>query len=230
MSSFGRMNKPTSINLPPPLGFTSKRAPPPPDLSFTTSAPIDIIPNDSSSGSSEDEDETQFVGTPYKMDPSGPYEYPFPPMSPTTARSLLLSSSGPFTAGSNVSLPSTSSSSSVPLATLACTPAGTSPGFSSSRIPPPPRLHSRLPSTLVMSLKLDSQGPIPPGLIGRGLGKLSPALGLEPGEILTPEKLHMANRSRSKSIMTEGALALNLGAPSTGAGLTRGPSLRRGVR
>jgi len=81
-----------------------------------------------------------------------------------------------------------------------------------------------------MSLKLDSQGPIPPGLIGRDLGKLSPALGLEPGEILTPEKLHLAGRSRGKSISTEGALALNLGAPSMGGGFTRGLSLKRGVR
>jgi len=81
-----------------------------------------------------------------------------------------------------------------------------------------------------MSLKLDSQGPIPPGLIGRDLGKLSPALGLEPGEILTPEKMHMAGRSRGKSLSTEGALALNLGLPSTGGGLPRGPSLKRGGR
>lgn len=233
MTSFGRPNKPTAINLPPPLKFMSKRDLPPPNLSFTTSAPLDIAPNDSSSGSSEDEDEPQFVGTPYKTDPSGPYEYPFPPMSPTTARSLL-SSSAPFTASatlSNVSLPSTSSFSSGPLASLAFTPAGYSPGLgSSSRIPPPPRLHSRVPSTLAMSLKLDSHGPIPPGLIGRDLGKLSPALGLEPGEILTPEKMHMAGRSRGKSISTEGALALNLGIPSTGGGLTRGPSLKRGGR
>jgi len=71
-----------------------------------------------------------------------------------------------------------------------------------------------------MGLKLDSQGPIPPGLIGRDLGKLSPALGLEPGEILTAERLQMVIRTR------ESALALNLGAPS---GLMRGPSLRRGA-
>ena len=42
-----------------------------------------------------------------------------------------------------------------------------------------------------MGLKLDVPAPIPPNLIGRNLGTLSPALGLEPGELLTSEKASM---------------------------------------
>jgi len=156
-----------------------------------------LIPSKSSKDApnSSDEDSTDFVGTPYYFDRSNPYEYPFPTSAPTP----------PVDPPSNGTRPTISSAPlqfSNKVTTISFLRSNTSSaGFSRSSYsnivapprPPSPRrrLHSRLPSSIAIGLKLDVPAPIPPNLIGRNLGNLSPALGLEPGELLTSEKASM---------------------------------------
>src|SRR5258706_4581950 len=154
--------------------------------------------NDASSSSESDEDNPNFVGTPYHFDRFNPYEYPFPPPSTSTPPAAAAPpSNGTRPTPSSAALPLSATAPTLSflfshstLASNIATPPSNPPP---TQPPPSPRrrLHSRLPSLIAMGLKLDVPAPIPPNLIGKSLGTLSPALGLEPGEVLTSEKASM---------------------------------------
>lgn len=163
--------------------------------------PITIPSKDVSSSS--DEDNANFVGTPYRFDRSNPYEYPFPTSTSTPQAALPSNGTRPTPSSAALPLSNTvptlsflfSRSSLVNSSCSACSNTAIPPTKPPLNQPPPsPRrhLHSRLPSLIAIGLKLDVPAPIPPNLIGKNLGTLSPALGLEPGEVLTSEKASMS--------------------------------------